>query len=47
MAKIYTKKKNATPKMLPSKETVNFILSYSKALKVVKVGDEYLETFAN
>lgn len=47
MAKLYTKKKKATPKMLPKKETVNFILSYSKALRIVKVGDVNFETIAN
>lgn len=39
MAKIYSKAKLAAPKMLPKKETVDFILSYSKALKVVKTGN--------
>jgi hypothetical protein len=47
MAKLYTKKKNATPKMLPKKETVNFILSYSKALRIVKVGEVNFETISN
>ena len=47
MAKIYFKKKNATPKMLPKKETVNFILSYSKALRIIKVGDVSYETISN
>ena len=47
MAKLYTKKKNATPEMLPKKETVDFILSYSKALKIIKVGDQNIETIAN
>ncbi|MGH2664418.1 hypothetical protein [Flavobacterium sp.] len=47
MAKLYTKKKKATPKMLPKKETVNFILNYSKALRIVKVGDVNFETIAN
>jgi hypothetical protein len=47
MAKLYTKKKNAAPKMLPKKETVNFILSYSKALTVIKVGNQNFENIAN
>jgi len=47
MAKLYTKKKNATPKMLPKKETVNFILNYSKALRIVKVDDVNFEIIAN
>ena len=47
MAKLYTKKKNATPKMLPKKETVNFILSYSKALRIDKIGERTFETILN
>ncbi|MES2811569.1 MAG: hypothetical protein V4670_03780 [Bacteroidota bacterium] len=47
MAKLYTKKAKSTQKMLPTKETVNFILSYSKALKIVKIGDEDFELNAN
>ncbi|WP_169630190.1 hypothetical protein [Flavobacterium humi] len=47
MAKLYTKKKKATPKMLPKKETVNFLLNYSKALRIVKIGDVNFETIAN
>ena len=33
MAKLYTKKKAEEQELLPSKSTINFILSYSKALK--------------
>ncbi|WP_310556115.1 hypothetical protein [Flavobacterium sp.] len=47
MAKIYSKKKNATPKMLPKKETVNFILNYSKALRIEKLGNVVYETILN
>lgn len=47
MAKLYTKKKNATPEMLPKKETVNFILNYSKALRIDKVGEGTFETILN
>ncbi|WP_164974475.1 hypothetical protein [Flavobacterium amnicola] len=47
MAKLYTKKAKSTQKMLPKKETVNFILNYSKALKIVKVGNENVELNAN
>lgn len=36
MAKLYTKKKNETQEMLPKKETVDFILNYSKAVRIVK-----------
>lgn len=47
MAKLYTKKTNATQEMLPKKETVSFILNYSKALKVVKVAEKEFELIAN
>ena len=47
MAKIYFKKKNATPKMSPKIETVNFILNYSKALRIEKLGEVVYETVLN
>ena len=47
MAKIYFKKKNATTEMLPKKETVNFILNYSKALRIEKLGDVVYEIILN
>jgi hypothetical protein len=47
MAKLYTKKAKTTQKMLPTQETVNFILNYSKALKIVKVGNENVELITN
>lgn len=33
--------------MSPKKETVNFLLNYSKALSITKVGDLTFETLAN
>ncbi|MCG2611860.1 hypothetical protein LZZ90_10120 [Flavobacterium sp. SM15] len=47
MAKLYSKKKKATPKMSPKKETVSFLLNYSKALSITKVGDFTFENIAN
>lgn len=47
MAKLYSKKTLAAPKMLPKKETVNLILSYSKALTMVKAGNMRFECIAN
>lgn len=47
MAKIYSTKKLAAPTMLPKKETVDFLLNYSKALKIVKTGNGTFETIAN
>lgn len=47
MAKLYTQKKLAATKMLPSKNTVSFILQYSKALKVVKSSSMNIKIIAN
>jgi hypothetical protein len=47
MAKIYSIKKLATPKMSPKKETISFLLNYSKALSFVKVGNMNFENIAN
>lgn len=47
MAKLYTSKKLATSKMLPKKETIQFLLNYSKVLSIVKVGNMRFETIAN
>jgi hypothetical protein len=47
MAKLYSKKALANTKMLPKNETINFILNYSKALKMVKVGNMNFELLAN
>lgn len=47
MAKIYSKKPLAASKMLPKKETVNLILSYSRAMTMVKVGKMRFESIAN
>ena len=34
MAKIYSKKTVEAPQHLPKKETISFLLNYSKALKI-------------
>ncbi len=47
MAKLYSKKKLATPEMLPKKETIDFLLSYSKVLTIVKTGNGTFENIAN
>ena len=47
MAKLYNRKNLAAPKMLPKKETIRFLLDYSKALSIVKVGNITFETIAN
>jgi hypothetical protein len=47
MAKLYTKNALASKKMLPKSETINFILNYSKALNIVKIGNKKYEIIAN
>ncbi len=47
MAKLYTKQNLAISKMNPSKETVNFIINFSKAFKIIKVGNKKFEFIAN
>lgn len=47
MAKLYSKKKLAINRMLPKKETISFILNYSKALRIQKVGNLTFEIIVN
>ncbi len=48
MAKIYTQKKLVvTHSMKPQKETISFLLNYSKALSFVKVNNTSFEIIAN
>ncbi len=47
MAKIYSKKALSSAKMLPKKETISFILNYSKALNIMKIGNRNFEIIAN
>lgn len=47
MAKIYSKKSLVTKTMKPSKEIVSFLLSYSKALTIIKIEDKSFEIIAN
>ena len=47
MAKLYSKKKLAAQKMKPKKETISFLLNYSKALSTYKVGNVSIEIIAN
>jgi hypothetical protein len=47
MAKIYSKEKLVANSMKPKKETISFLLNYSKALSIVKVGKMKIETIAN
>ncbi len=47
MAKIYSQKKLVINKMKPQKETISFLLNYSKALSVIKVNNKSFEIIAN
>ena len=47
MAKLYSKKKLVAQNMLPKKETISFLLNYSKALSTYKVGNVTIEIIAN
>lgn len=47
MAKIYSKKSLVSNTMKPKKETISFLLNYSKALNVIKVNDKSFEIIAN
>ena len=47
MAKIYSKKSLVTKTMKPSKENISFLLSYSKALSIIKIKDTSFEIIAN
>lgn len=47
MAKIYSPKTLVIIKMKPKKETISFLLNYSKALSIMKVNDKSFEIIAN
>jgi hypothetical protein len=47
MAKIYFRKSLVTPSMKPKKETISFLLNYSKAMSFMKVGKMNIEVLAN
>lgn len=47
MAKIYSKKSLVKKTMKPNKEIVSFLLSYSKALSIIKIEDKSFEIIAN
>jgi hypothetical protein len=47
MAKIYSQKTSISNAMKPKKETISFLLNYSKALSVIKVNNQSFEIIAN
>jgi hypothetical protein len=47
MAKIYSKNALTSRSMKPKKEVISFLLNYSKALTITKVGNVHFEIIAN
>lgn len=47
MAKLYSKKTLVVKSMKPKKETISFLLNYSKALSFIKAGSLNIEIIAN
>lgn len=47
MAKIYSEKQKTFPKMHPQKETVSFLLNYSKSLRIIETKIGKFEIIAN
>lgn len=47
MAKIYSKSSPEKKKMLPKKQTIDFLLNYSKALSVINYNRMKFETLLN
>lgn len=47
MAKIYSKKSLVPKAMNPKKETISFLLNYSKALNIIQVNEKKIEIISN
>jgi len=47
MAKIYSRKSLVTQTMKPTDETIQFLLSYSKALSIIKIASVNVEIISN
>jgi hypothetical protein len=47
MAKLYSKKRKSIEEMKPSAAIVSFILRYSQAMKIIKVGNMTFENIVN
>ena len=47
MAKIYSKEALEISKTVPKKETIQFLLNYSKALNILRIGNKSFEILAN
>ena len=47
MAKIYSENTSNSEQLKPRKETIRFLLDYSKAFRVIVFGNVKYETFVN
>ncbi|WP_170111554.1 hypothetical protein [Flavobacterium faecale] len=47
MAKIYSKKNDASKALKPKKEIVSFLINYSKALTIIKGNEHTFEIISN
>lgn len=47
MEKLYTEQASNSEQLKPREETVNFLLNYSKVLKIIPIGSLNFETFIN
>ncbi|UQD56421.1 hypothetical protein [Flavobacterium sp. K5-23] len=47
MAKIYSRNSSAQKSMKPEKEIVSFLLNYSKALRMIKTNNRFIEIIIN
>jgi hypothetical protein len=47
MAKLYLKKNNNKIPLFPKKETIDFILNYSKSLRIQTIGELKFTTILN
>jgi len=47
MSKTYSQKAPVASSMKPKKEVVSFLLNYSKALRIIKVGKMKVEVIIN
>ena len=47
MPKLYTQGSKKMNRLQPKKETINFILNYSKAMRIMQVGNVQVEVHQN
>ena len=47
MAQLYSENTSNSEQLKPSKETIRFIIDFSKSLKIIKLRQSIYETFLN